>query len=67
MNGIVKKHQVLIEGTPLAAAQPGARPAPRCKKSVRLLRVENAVRALEVTCSCGETTVVEIQYPEAKT
>jgi hypothetical protein len=33
---------------------------------VRLLRIEGAVQALEVTCSCGELTVVELDYQASK-
>ena len=68
MHGIVKKNQVQLEGVAfVATGKLGVRPTSRCKKSVRAVRVENVVRAFEVTCSCGETTVVEMQYQEAKT
>lgn len=33
------------------------------EKAVRLLREDGRVRAIEFTCSCGEITVVELQYP----
>jgi hypothetical protein len=67
VQSIVKKQFVQVDGMPAAdLVRPGARAAQRCKKSVRVLRLENVVRALEVTCSCGETTVVEIEYPSAK-
>ncbi|HTF91371.1 MAG TPA: hypothetical protein VK843_23370 [Planctomycetota bacterium] len=34
----------------------------RCKKSVQLLREKNIVHGIEVRCSCGEVTLVEIEY-----
>ena len=35
-----------------------------CRKSVRLLETEQVVHAIEFTCSCGEVSVVELEYPE---
>jgi hypothetical protein len=34
------------------------------KKAVRLLNDGSCVRAIEVTCSCGEMTIVELSYSE---
>ena len=34
----------------------------RCKKSVQLLSEKNVVHAIEMRCSCGEVTVVELEY-----
>lgn len=71
MQSIVKKQFVQVEGgavvTPAGALpRPASRPAaPRCEKSVRSISVEGVVRALELVCSCGETTVVELEYPQA--
>lgn len=42
---------------------PGARGA-RCRKDVQLLREGDVVRAIQLTCSCGESTVVELSYLE---
>lgn len=71
---ILKRDQVRVEklATPeLGVAQRArsARPAdeeprPECEKAVRLLTRGDVVQALEVTCSCGEVTVVELEYPE---
>jgi hypothetical protein len=36
-----------------------------CKPSVEILKVGNDVRGLEVRCTCGEVTVVELTYPTA--
>jgi len=66
MHSIVKKQFVQVDSNPVGVApRPGASAA-RCKKSVRLLRVESVVQAIEVTCSCGETTLVELEYPPSK-
>jgi hypothetical protein len=40
----------------------GGKAAPRCRKSVQLLREKDVVHAVEVRCSCGETTVIELEY-----
>ena len=37
----------------------------RAAKSLRLLRIEGVVRAVEITCACGEVTVVELDYEQA--
>lgn len=71
MQSIVKKQFVQLDGTaqpaPASALpRPAARPAaPRCEKSVRPVVLDGAVRALEVGCSCGETTLIELEYPHA--
>ena len=52
----------LQEGAAPAGAPAAARP--RCAKSVQLLSVQGAVRAIELRCSCGEATVIELEYPE---
>jgi len=47
----------------------GARPrgpqgaARACDKAVELLRHDGHVHALQITCSCGDKTVVELRYP----
>ena len=70
MHSIIKKHSVRLgERSPESAPRDGER-APRtrgvtrrCEKSVQLLRVDGVVQAIEFTCSCGETTVVELELP----
>lgn len=60
--------------TPAPTSPPSALPsapprsaatARRCEKSARPITIEGAIRAIEVTCSCGETTVIELEYPHA--
>jgi hypothetical protein len=66
---IIKHDRVRLEQSedaPAAAlparADAGPRSLSRCKKSVQLLREKDMVRAIEVRCSCGELTVVELEY-----
>lgn len=68
MQSIVKKERVHFAGEAAPAAggeRHKIREAARGAKSVRLLRIDGAARALEVTCSCGERTVVELDYETA--
>jgi hypothetical protein len=62
MGNLIKGERVRL----LAETKPEAedRPAP-CVKSVRLLKLDGEVRALELTCSCGERSVIELAYSEA--
>ncbi|MCP3914779.1 MAG: hypothetical protein GY711_04365 [bacterium] len=41
-------------------------PSATCEKAVRLLESEGLARAIEITCSCGEVTVVELDYADAE-
>jgi len=41
-----------------------ARPATAHDKRVELLRIGARIHALELTCSCGETTLIELEYPQ---
>lgn len=51
----------------LGKARAGARQTPgeACKSTVEVLKVGADVRGIEVRCSCGEVTVVELTYPKA--
>jgi hypothetical protein len=57
MNPIIKKQHVRVDTDA---------PVPRRRrghaKVARLLRVEGEVRGIEYQCSCGEVTVLEIEY-----
>jgi hypothetical protein len=71
---ILKRGQVRVEklATPVlgsaepsrGSAKPVEEPTPSCEKAVRLLTRGDVVQAIEVSCSCGEVTVVELEYPE---
>ena len=51
---VIKNRDVRIE----TASQPV-----HGSKHVELLQDEGVVRAIQVRCSCGEITVLEIEYP----
>ena len=64
MSSIIKKNSVRMADEASPHPAPGAAPRPGAHaKRVELLRVGGQVRALEVTCSCGEVTVVELETP----
>lgn len=73
MKSIIKKRSVeLVERTSEPAPAPGAprasAPPPQGgahSKVARLVRVEGVVRAIELACTCGETTLVELEYEDA--
>lgn len=49
-----------------AAPTPSPAPAPRCAaKEARLVQGEGGATAVEVRCSCGEWTRVELQIGDA--
>jgi hypothetical protein len=59
---ILKKQFIQLDGRgPLPARANGA--SRTCGKDVRLVVLDGAVRALELTCSCGEVTLVELEFP----
>ncbi|MBK8180324.1 MAG: hypothetical protein IPK67_15820 [Planctomycetes bacterium] len=71
MQSIIKHDRVSLEeaaGVPsaLPARTPGSagggKSGTRCKKGVELLRENGVVHAIEVRCSCGETTLIELEY-----
>jgi hypothetical protein len=66
MSSVIKKSNVQLAGhaTPAGARAPAANAA-TCMNRVRPLKVGDVVAALEVTCACGETTVIELDYPGA--
>lgn len=73
MESRILKHNQIVDATgPLPSATPapkGATPAApgagRHAKRARLVEVDGVVRAIECTCSCGETTLIELEYPPA--
>jgi hypothetical protein len=62
---IIKRHQVHAAG-PEPRGEPGAAPAsPRdCTPSARLVALDERTQALEFTCSCGEVSLLELQFEE---
>jgi hypothetical protein len=61
--GVIKREQVRLD-----EPEPrGPRPSPAsaaCGRApaVRLVRVDEHTQAFEFTCSCGEVSLIEIQY-----
>lgn len=72
MESRILKHSQIVDATgPLPPATPGAKAAPapavaKHAKRARLVEVDGVVRAIECVCSCGETTLIELEYPPAK-
>lgn len=60
IQSVIKKDSVRLSGDP--AARPHVAASESHSKGVRLVRVEHVVRLLELTCSCGEVSVVELDY-----
>lgn len=54
--------QMSAAASPRAAA-PG-RERVHGRRAARLVEVDGAVRAVEITCTCGETTLVEFTFDE---
>jgi hypothetical protein len=73
MSTIIKKSRVEVReltreefmASAIARGDDGAREP--VAKSVRLLEDRGHVHALELTCSCGDVTVIELEYPPAPT
>lgn len=67
---IIKRQRVALGGsaTPSAPSAPGATGRPSAKKNAeaRLLTHDGVVRGVEITCACGEVTVVELTYDAAQ-
>ena len=53
MTHIIKRQNVKPQGESAAPAK---------QASVELLQEQGVVRAIQVRCSCGETTTVELEY-----
>lgn len=63
---IIKRDRVQLESVRRVptAAQFGSKQEPDCEqpKSVRTVEVGGRVQAIELTCACGERTVIELDY-----
>ncbi len=68
MNRVIKKERVHVDESGEAPQAPLAE-APHVPGThgpgVRLVRVDGRVQAIEVTCRCGDVSVLEIEYDEA--
>ena len=62
---IIKRERVVLAGVEPKAPLRSVASAGACrKKDVRLVEHEGRVRAIEFTCSCGETSLVELVFEE---
>ena len=61
---IIKHQRVRLDPVLADAHAPvgAARPRSSSRKQIRLIEHEGVVRALELMCSCGESTRVELVY-----
>lgn len=67
---IIKRDQVSLRAAPKTQNHAETRvlsgshdhPAPG-EKGVRLLEEDGEVRAIELVCSCGEVTLIQLEYP----
>lgn len=61
---IIKHQRVRVDQVLADAHAPAgtARARTSARKQIRLVEHEGLVRALELTCSCGESTRVELVY-----
>ena len=67
---IIKRRSIQLEPAapagsahaPHVAGRSNARAA--AGASARLLRADGVVRAIEVTCACGDVTVIELDYAD---
>ena len=62
-HSVIKKNAVRVAGAASVSAGVAAASVAH-SKSVRLVRIEGVVRLIELTCSCGETSVVELDYAD---
>lgn len=45
----------------------GESSTPRAPRGVKLVRADGRVRAIEVTCHCGEVSILELDYDDSPT
>lgn len=63
MSSQIIKHTLVKLASPASAR--GANPArerPHARKEARLVQIDGEARAIEITCACGEKTVVELVF-----
>lgn len=63
MNLIIKKDKVQYEAQPERRPM-GSAPGHAHGRSARLVTINGAPRAIEVSCLCGEVFVVELTFEE---
>ena len=67
MTSIIKSDHVrVLEQSATAGVGPVATARHSHEKTVELLRIEGRVQAIELLCSCGEKTLIELDYDQAE-
>ena len=59
---IIKKDEARL-AEPVPLTDPSTPSATCATAGVRVHETGGQVQAIEVTCTCGETTVIELEYP----
>lgn len=59
---IIKKEDARLTES-VSLSDPSAPSTPCATEGVKVHETGGQVRAIEVTCACGETTVIELEYP----
>ncbi len=68
MHKIIKRQRVRMLGTDVAPEAAVESPLREThERGVSLIRVGERVEAIELTCPCGETTILEIEYEDPST
>ena len=65
MKQVIKKERVEVGcADEEAARRPASAPAQRAARApgVHLVRIDGRVQAIEVTCRCGDVSVLEVDY-----
>lgn len=62
MSQIIKHTLVQLASpqAPAARSAPNGRERNHARKEAKLVEIDGAPRAIEITCTCGEKTVVEL-------
>jgi len=68
MHSIIKAAQVKLEGHDVNnftdSGSIGTAPKRALQKSARLVHVDGVARAVEVSCSCGDVHLIELDFEE---
>lgn len=68
MSSQIIKHTLVQLGAPAPARGTNAsKERPHGRKDARIIQIDGEVRAIEVTCACGDKTVVELQFDARRT
>jgi len=67
MASIIKNDHVrVLERATSGASGSAASSRQHHGKTVELLRIEGRVQAIELVCTCGEKTLIELDYDQAE-